>query len=81
MDGPANPAAHAFLTANGYEYEHCNTLMDDGDAENGPHLTGGEWDEYTSAEDRVFIFEGKAEFEVRDLLLEEAEAAWSGEGE
>jgi hypothetical protein len=77
---PFNPDAHAHLIALGYRHTQfpC-TFEDDGDAESGPHLTGGPaFDEYESDDDRLIIDElGRfAHWELRDLEAEKAEAEY-----
>jgi hypothetical protein len=79
---PFNAAAHEALLAAGYKHERVEASWeDDGDAENGPHLSGGPaYDEYKDADSRVVVQEeGKAFYEIRDLELEAAIEAWGAE--
>lgn len=70
---PFNSAAHEFLTANGYSYQHFNDeVSDSGYAETGPMVVyHPAYDEYKSDEDYVRILEdGTAHFEFRDAAFE-----------
>lgn len=73
---PFNAAAHEFLLSIGYKHERVEAEWSDvGDAENGPDLVGHDgFDHYVDADSMVAIMEnGEADFEWRDLELEEAE--------
>lgn len=73
MPSPFNPAAHEFLLAHGYTHRLQPADFDDGTPESGPGYGGHPaYDEYTSAEDRVFVSEGSwdTDFELRDLEAE-----------
>lgn len=73
-----NEAAHEHLLAHGYTYERmAATWEEDGDAESGPHVSGGpEFDQYTGADEYVFIApSGLADHEKRDAAHE----AWIDE--
>jgi hypothetical protein len=71
---PFNRGTHDQLVALGYVRTHYpESFEDDGDAESGPHLTGGPaYDEYESADDRVIIDHNGhfAHHEKRDLEWE-----------
>lgn len=78
MPSPFNPAAHEFLLANGYTHSAHPADFDDGTPESGPGYGGHPaYDQYTSAEDMVFISEGSRDthFELRDLEAEAFEAS------
>jgi hypothetical protein len=71
---PVNPAAHEFLTANGYTHQYYPPDYDDGDPENGPGTWGCPgYDLYTSEEDEVYIDEytKEAMVQARDKDLED----------
>ena len=57
---PFNQALHDFLITNGYQrYHEPESFEDDGDCENGPHLTGDPaFDEYVDENTRVIVEEG-----------------------
>jgi hypothetical protein len=70
---PINPELHHLLVNNGFRYEFVpDSFEDDGDAESGPHLTGGpSYDLYESDHWRYIIdHRGIQVNEERDLKLE-----------
>lgn len=79
---PFNLALHECLMRLGYSYQRVAAdWEDDGDAENGPHLSGHDaFDEYEDADSRVYCSEGgDTGFEWRDLQAEEAAERMGGE--
>ena len=71
---PFNLALHEHLMVNGCTHERVDAdWEDDGDGENGPHLTGHpDFDVYEDATDRyVMRDDGDFYHEVRDLAFEE----------
>lgn len=78
---PFNPDIHAALLVEGFTLtQHEDDFEDDGDAESGPHLTGGPaWDEYQSADEMIVVDHHGAVVhrEPRDLEREAYEASMS----
>lgn len=73
MPSPFNPAAHEFLTANGYTHQYVPFEPDDGDLESGPGPNSQPaYDEYTSEEDYVYVAsDGESGFAIRDHIAED----------
>ncbi len=70
---PYNLALHEHLMSLGYEYQRfACTFEDAGDAENGPHLTGGPaYDMYSSPTEFIYATEGGVlDHEDRNLAFE-----------